>query len=151
MKIDRKIRKADAYFTVEAVLILPLTLGVILLVIYLWFYQYDRCLMEQDMGMLALRGAVLQKSDSRERLEEVKSLLGMRDIDKYVAWEEGGADIKVSGGKVRVRQQGTIRFPFAGRNSWVRENIWRMETSYENKIMSPAAILRKYRRLKRGA
>ena len=47
-------KKAGAYLTVEAALILPMVLGVIILVIYLLFFQYDRCLMEQNVGKLAL-------------------------------------------------------------------------------------------------
>lgn len=39
-----------AYFTVEAAVLYPVVLGVVLLMMYLLFFQYDRCLLEQDMG-----------------------------------------------------------------------------------------------------
>ena len=46
-----------AYFTVEAAVLYPVVLGVVLLMMYLLFFQYDRCLLEQDMGRAAgLRG-----------------------------------------------------------------------------------------------
>ena len=54
-------RKVDGFFTVEAAMVLSITLSAILLIIYLLFFQYNRCLMEQDMGTLALRGAVMQE------------------------------------------------------------------------------------------
>ena len=42
-----------AYFTVEAAVLYPIVLGVIVLMTYLLFFQYDRCLLEQDMGRAA--------------------------------------------------------------------------------------------------
>ena len=44
-----------AYFTVEAAVLYPIVLGVIVLMTYLLFFQYDRCLLEQDMGRAAVR------------------------------------------------------------------------------------------------
>ena len=43
-----------AYFTVEAAVLYPIVLGVIVLMTYLLFFQYDRCLLEQDMGRAAV-------------------------------------------------------------------------------------------------
>ena len=41
----------NAYFTVEAALIIPLVLGILVFLIFIMFYQYDRCLLEQDIGI----------------------------------------------------------------------------------------------------
>lgn len=38
------------YFTVETSLILPMVLAVQVFLIYAMLRQYDRCLLEQDMG-----------------------------------------------------------------------------------------------------
>ena len=35
---------AGAFFTVEAAILYPLVLAVIVLMVYLLFFQYDRCL-----------------------------------------------------------------------------------------------------------
>lgn len=40
------------YFTVETSLILPMVLAVQVFLIYAMLRQYDRCLLEQDMGIL---------------------------------------------------------------------------------------------------
>ena len=43
-------KESDAYFTVEAAILYPIILSVILLMTYLLLFQYDRCLLEQDIG-----------------------------------------------------------------------------------------------------
>ena len=55
-----------AYFTVEAAVLYPIVLGVIVLMTYLLFFQYDRCLLEQDMGRAAVRSGSrwMQKKDA---------------------------------------------------------------------------------------
>lgn len=143
-------KRTGAYMTVEAVLILPIVFGVILLVIYLWFYQYDRCLMEQDAGMLAMRGAAMGAEDYEERMEATKSLLAENYAGKYVAWEDLGTDIKIAKGKISVKQKGSIPFPFSGLAFWDGESLWKMSVSYENELLSPASILRKYRNVMGG-
>ena len=60
-----------AYFTVEAAVLYPIVLGVIVLMTYLLFFQYDRCLLEQDMG----RAAVRSGSRWMQKKEELAQIL----------------------------------------------------------------------------
>ena len=60
------MRERNAYFTVEAALVLPLVTGAILFVIYTMLFQYDRCLLEQDIGALALWGSLAEASDTAQ-------------------------------------------------------------------------------------
>lgn len=143
-------KRMDAYLTVEAVMVLPIVFGVLLFIICFWFYQYDRCLMEQDAGLLALRGTVIPAEDAEERIKAVKKILAERPIEKYIVWEDLGTDIKIERGKIRVRQRGNIRFPFSGLAFWDGEDIWEMSVLYENELMSPASLLRKYQKIKGG-
>ena len=67
--------KADGYFTVEAALIFPFVMGVILLVIYMWFFQYDRCLMEQDYALITVMATEKQKLKPQERVDYLTGLI----------------------------------------------------------------------------
>ena len=81
------MKNADAYFTVEAALVLPVLMGAILFVIYILFFQYDRCLLEQDLGAMALWGSRLEES-GQERLEEkVQERVRGLYKEKYMAWD----------------------------------------------------------------
>ena len=70
------------YFTVEAALVMPVVLLGIALVMYLLIFQYDRCLLEQDTGVLALRGSAIQVEDSRERIRWLEQQAVQQDEQK---------------------------------------------------------------------
>ena len=81
MKIHRK--KIEGYFTVEAAMVLPIVIAVILMIIYMWFFQYNRCLMEQDTAILALRGSILQAEEKEEVFSFVQAQYQERNKEKY--------------------------------------------------------------------
>ena len=66
------MKKENAYMTVEAALLFPFVIGSILFVIYMLFFQYDRCLLDQDMGAMALWGSTIQNSDTEALEAEIQ-------------------------------------------------------------------------------
>lgn len=146
----RRTKKVKAYFTVEAALILPMALGVIVLIMYLWFFQYDRCLMEQDAGILALRGKVMEEGDYQKRVQLLTKEAGQMAQDKYVAWEESKTVITMKQGKLQVKKEGAMRFPFQNLAFGKGKNIWETGAAYENRILIPTSLIRYYRKLTGG-
>ena len=73
--MDRFRDMERGYFTVEAAMIFPFVMGVILLVIYMWFFQYDRCLMEQDYALITVLGTEKQGLSPEERVEHIRKLI----------------------------------------------------------------------------
>lgn len=65
----KKVNKDNAFFTLEAVMVMPLSIATILLMVCLFVFQYDRCLMEQDVAAQALKAASVQ-AGTKEELEE---------------------------------------------------------------------------------
>ena len=61
---DKRIK---AYFTVEAALILPLIIGTIVYIICFLLFWYNRCVMEQEIAVYAVKGA-------QSRIEEPEQL-----------------------------------------------------------------------------
>lgn len=126
-------KSMEGYFTVEAALLFPMILGVILFVIYSWFYQYDRCLMEMDTGTMALRGCADEIYD-----------------EKYVAWEPGQAQLTRKQDTVRAERTGRLTFPFSGFKLWNGEAVWRAKAAYENHRVSPVLFVRTYYKVTGG-
>ena len=50
-------KKVNGYLTVEASFVMPIVLFLYLLVILLAFFLYNRCVISQDLYILALRGS----------------------------------------------------------------------------------------------
>ena len=142
-------KETGAYFTVEAAMIFPMVLFTIVLVIYLQFFQYNRCLMEQDMGILLLRGAALQAEDNEDRVRQLKEQASGLYSEKYIAWDNGEIVLKLEKGKISVKKSGQLRFPFSG-EIFGRIQVWMTTAAYENHIISPVSFVRSYRKLSGG-
>lgn len=137
-------RKEAAYFTAEAALVLSVTIWVIVLLVYIILMQYDRCVLELDMGALALKGCTVQAENKTDLLQKLE--LYKREIyaDKYVAWDSDEISIVLSGDMVKVEQKGYLRFPFKGVGG---DSLWEAAAVYENRRISPVSFLRTYRKL----
>lgn len=142
--------KQNAYFTVEAALVLPLVTGALILTVFLFVFQYDRCLLEQDMNMLAVCAGTAT-AESREELETiVKRKASEVFMDKYVAWEMNELQVTVKGDKVSVRGGGCLTLPLPEWNFFVKENVWGARTLRETLRISPADYIRLYRKITGG-
>ena len=140
-----------AYFTLEAALVLPLVMSAMLVVIYLFCFQYDRCLLEQDMGSLTLwsSAAAAEHAGETEVLETMlKGKTAELYLEKYVAWEMDAVDIRLEKNRLCVTGQGRLIFPVPGWNFWNDVNQWETKVSHEATRLSPVFYIRQYRKLK---
>ncbi|MBD5551077.1 MAG: hypothetical protein HDQ96_07875 [Lachnospiraceae bacterium] len=94
------------YMTLEASLIMPFVWFSVFLVIFAGFFQYDRCIAEQDGKMIVLRASELREKDEAEVIRTVidkgelagkKKLLFSDGIQKEFHFSKGKANIKISG------------------------------------------------------
>lgn len=145
----KKTDRMGGYFTVEAAMVLPIVLFSIAFIIGLLIFQYNRCLMEQDVGTLALRGAGIQAVDPQDRMQKLMQQTHTADQKKYFGWENSAPDIKLEKGKVRVEQRGKMSFVFSQRpeNS---ASVWTAGTFCENHIISPVSFIRNCRKIRGG-
>lgn len=137
----------NAYLTVEAALVLPLVFGVIFFIVYMLLFQYDRCLMEQDLGAMALWGCSVEASDEEalEKLAEERMKAMYRD--KYAAWRFTELASRMERNRFTASGKAQLRFPVPGLNFW-GGNVWDTEVVYEYKRLSPVAFIRLCRGLK---
>lgn len=133
-----------AYFTVEAAVLYPVVLGVVILVMYLLFFQYDRCLLEQDMGRAAVRSGSrwMQKKEELNRQLQEKDLFF--DTEKYVAWESELPEWKLEKSQVTVEQTGRMPYPFSSVAGVPK--YWSAKATFQVHRNSPVDLLRKYQR-----
>lgn len=137
-------KKIGAYFTVEAAVLYPLVLGVIVLMIYLLFFQYDRCLLEQDMGRAAVKagGRWMEKKEELNRQLQEKEMFF--DEGKYIAWETELPLWKLEQNHVTVEQTGRLKYPFPGMGT--TQKYWSARASFRAERNNPVEHVRKYRK-----
>lgn len=140
-------RGPGGYMTVEAVLILPFVLGVIFLVIYMWFFKYDRCLMEQDYGTALVSACCRQGISSEERVDLMVSETSSFSGDIYLAWNRSMPKAAAEWGRYTVWGEGYVEFPFAGLNFWGRSNVFDTSVSYKGNVIKKMMGIRVVRKI----
>lgn len=88
------------YFSLEAALILPFVLGVILLVMRIWFFRYDHVLQDMDTCAVVIRASEQTDMTPDEKASYVVSQMQGRYKDAYIAWNFGDLNVKCSGDTV---------------------------------------------------
>ena len=142
--------KKNAYFTVETALVLPLVMGALILTVFLFLFQYDRCLLEQDVNILAIYAGTAM-AESVEKLEAtVHRRTSKVSMEKYVAWEMNDLQVIVKGNRVSVRGGGQLTLPLPEWNFFGKENVWETQTLRETQRITPAAYIRLYRKVRGG-
>uniref|UniRef100_UPI004056D89D TadE/TadG family type IV pilus assembly protein n=1 Tax=Acetatifactor sp. TaxID=1872090 RepID=UPI004056D89D len=147
--MSRKVKRCvEGYFTVEAAMVLPMVCVVVLFIVYLWFFQYNRCVMEQDAGVLALRGVAMQTENQEERMMNLRNQANGMNREKYIAWECNEAELKIGNGVVEVVQSGRnlMSFGIAG----LGEQEAMLNVSFENHLLNPVSFVRNYRKIMGG-
>ena len=141
------MRSRNGYFTVEAALVLPMAIGVIFFGVYILLLQYNRCLLEQDMGILTMWGSLLCGEEAKIG-SELENRIGNIDWEKYLIWEMTEFDVKIQKNVCRAEGGGQVVFPLPGWNFWNDENIWSVESEWEFQSVYPVEFVRMCNRLK---
>lgn len=141
------MKRLDGYFTVEAAMIYPIVLCVIICIIYLLFFQYDRCLMEQSAAVLAIRSCSLPVEQNAEIVSLIMYQASLDDRS-YIAWDEAEVSVAVKGNDITVKKEGWMKFPFAG--NFIKENIWYTDVTYRSRRIKPLVFMRTCKKIRGG-
>lgn len=144
------MKTKNAYFTMEAALVLPMVMSAMLVGIYLFCYQYDRCLLEQDMGSLLIWSSAMAAENAGETeviAESLQRRAAQINRAKYAAWKLTAIDIELERNDLSLTGRGELAFPVPGWNLWNQDNLWEAQVSYESSRLSPVFYIRQYRKL----
>lgn len=146
----KKVNKDNAFFTLEAVMVMPLSIATILLMVCLFVFQYDRCLMEQDVAAQALKAASVQAGTKEELEEKIRNQTAGLYRNKYVAWDLIALEIKMEKQVIEAAGEGEFSFPVPGWNLWGKENTWSARAGYKARRISPVSFIRNCRKITGG-
>lgn len=108
-----KKKDLSAYMTVEVSLLFPFILVVLLCVIYLIFYSYNKTLAFQNAGICALYGKTEfgTKVDKEESVERMYHILEMLNEGQYIAPANLKQRVSTEKNKIIVCQEGSVNIP----------------------------------------
>lgn len=97
-------------YTVEAALIFPFIMTVIVFLIYISFFLHDRAVMSSCAYQAALKASLVRTSpDDMEKAAIKAAAYSIEGL--LLATDEVKTDVKVSGKKVTVSYSGTLKIP----------------------------------------
>ena len=144
------MKRLDAYMTVEAALVFPVVMGSILFVIYAMLFQYDRCLLEQDTGAIALWGSLAEAADTAELESKIQKRMSEMYRDKYMMWRFQTLEASLDKNRFSVNGAGQLSFPFAGLNYWGSGNTWGVQAGYGYNRLEPVTFIRICRKARKA-
>ncbi|HBA50343.1 MAG TPA: hypothetical protein DCZ91_21625 [Lachnospiraceae bacterium] len=136
------MKKENAYMTVEAAMIFPVVTGAIFFVIYMLLFQYDRCLLEQDTGAMALWGSLVQAPDTEMLEAKVQERVAGVYKEKYMMWRFTAMDASLDKNKFSAKGAGSVFFPFGGLNFWGGGNVWSAQAAHSYSRLAPVTFIR---------
>lgn len=132
----------NAYFTVEAALVFPYAIGILLFVVYMLLFQYDRCLLEQDVGMAALWGCYVEAEGTETLKEMIQKHMEDLYQDKYAAWKMEAFEARLEKNCFSVTGRGALTFPAPAWNFWSGKNSWVAEKKCSFRRISATEFVR---------
>lgn len=149
--LSRKVKKrekekwTEAYFTVEATLIIPMVLVIFVLLIYLSFYLYDRCLIAQDAYILCFRSSIL-----KEEPDKAQAVLAGKQRQygsKYFAIKNNTSSAAENGKWIEMSGEMKI-FPSVFQNHFLMPSKqWQINFKAKAKETDPVKGFRRFSRL----
>lgn len=118
----------NGYFTVEAALIFPMVLLFMVMMIFLAFFSYDRCILEQSAYEAALRGTGNHIKSAQEAYSQVYEAAGRLVEEKLFAVHDFKYDVSVLGDFVTVEYHCVVNMPLMG---WLCEYIPEMDLTLD--------------------
>ena len=110
----------DAYFTVEAALLIPMVMLFTVMMIFLAFYSYDRCILEHSAYEAALRGTSNHFDTADEAKNAAQSAAARLIEGKLFAMHDFSYSVFVDADKVTVNYHCVVNMPFV---TWLSEYV----------------------------
>lgn len=139
--------KQNAYFTLEASLIMPLVLIVIIFIMYVGFYSYDKCLLRQDTYRLLIRGSQVKNASNEDVMNTIKKEDLERNYDKYVMciWED--KHVSVEHDSINIVGEGMLKVSIPFIDNLLGKNAWNITVEAKTTRIHPIDVIRSCRKI----
>ena len=128
--------------TVEAALIMPVVFFVLIFVIYSGFAMYDRCVMEEDAVVAALRGSNMFRSTSEEITTYIQEDWIRAEAVEVMMLDDFKGRVSADLLKVEVSLEGSVTVPFRELLDDSGDHFWKIVVDAQVPRYNPGRFLR---------
>ncbi len=139
-------KSLGGYMTVEAALIMPMALGIVILVLRIWFFRYDRVLQDMDTCGVVVRCTEQQDMDPEERASYIIEQIQGRYKDSYIAWNFGEVSAVCRGDSISCTVTGSSGQIADIAGLWDVPDTLSAETERARTVFPEVFVIRTYRK-----
>lgn len=142
------MRDFKGYMTLEATLVMPIVIGVLVICIYLTNYMYARCILSQDSYMLAFTATSADMATEYGSLNELAMETENRALRRYFGNNPPSFTAeKIGSNEVRARGSTKTRHAAMGNYFLIPRDGWDLQASFTAKKRSYPGHVRKVKRV----
>ena len=141
-------RMTRGYMTVEASFIVTWTIFLFVLLIYLSFYSYDKCVLFQDAYAVCFRGSIQKKEE--QVVPYINAHMEEQFGSKYFGVGQVHGTVDKNGNTTSVTGECQVKVPV--RQMFTRDDKagWLISTQARSQIINPSKVIRRCRWVKNG-
>lgn len=131
------------YMTLEASFLITWTMFVFVLLIYLSFYSYDKCVLFQDAYTVCFKGSIQKEED--QVVPYINANLQKQFGKKYFGVGMVKGTVDKNGNTAGVTGECQVKVPIRQLFTMQKETGWKISTRAKAQIANPTKIIRKCR------
>lgn len=136
-------KTVKGYMTLEAAFLLTWTMFLFVLLIYLSFYSYDKCVLFQDAYTVCFQGSI--QKDEERIVPYINANLQKQFGKKYFGVGKVEGKVDKDGNTTSVTGECQVKVPIRQFFTMYGKQGWKISTRAKAQIANPTKILRKCR------
>lgn len=136
-------KTAKGYMTLEASFIITWTLFLFVLLIYLSFYSYDKCVLFQDAYTICFRGSI--QKDEEQVVPYISANMQKQFGKKYFGVGKVRGTVDKNGNMASVTGECQVKVPIRQLFTMHGKEGWRIRTRAKAQIVNPTKMIRRCR------
>ena len=136
-------RTVKGYMTVEAAFLITWTMFLFVLLIYLSFYSYDKCVLFQDAYTVCFRGSIQKEED--QVVPYITAHMQEQFGRKYFGVGKVQGTVDRNGNTTSVTGECQVKVPIRQSFTMNDRAGWKIKTKAKAQIINPTKIIRKCR------
>ena len=141
-------RMTRGYMTVEASFIVTWTIFLFVLLIYLSFYSYDKCVLFQDAYAVCFRGSIQKKEE--QVVPYINAHMEEKFGNKYFGVGQVHGTVDKNGNTTSVTGECQVKVPVRQMFTMDDKAGWLISTQARSQIINPSKVIRRCRWVKNG-
>ena len=139
------------YMTIEAALLMPMVWFALFFMIFAGFFQYDRCIAEQDSKIIVLRASDMRKKEEAKVIQKVLDKGELAGKKRLLFSNPVQREFHISKDRAIMKIRGKVNTVL---NNLIKESaltVFEYAAEYEAENFEPVSFIRMCRRIENYA